>query len=350
MVHVSASREYDILIGAGLLSRVGGLMAERFRPCRVAILTDDVVDGLFGGAVRASLEDAGFDTVKFAFPNGEGSKNLNTLGEMLEFMARSGLSRGDMALALGGGVPGDMAGFAASVYARGIRFVQAPTTLIAAVDSSVGGKTAVNLKAGKNLAGVFAQPSLVVCDTGTLARLPARLLAEGAADVIKYGVLADRALFETMRRGGLAARIDDIVTECVTIKRDFVAEDEVDTGRRQLLNLGHTLGHAVEQRSGYTIPHGCGVAIGMMLIARAAQKLGCLKEDIVPPLREALLANGLPVECPYAADELLDAALLDKKRRGDVITLVVPERIGQCALVETPISELRRWIEAGVGA
>ncbi|MBQ8952741.1 MAG: 3-dehydroquinate synthase, partial [Clostridia bacterium] len=300
-VHVNASREYDILIGRGLIGRTGQLMAERFKPCRVAVMTDDRVDALYGEAVCASLEEAGFSPVKFAFPNGEASKNLETLGDMLEFMAREKLSRGDMAMALGGGVVGDMAGFAASVYARGIRFVQVPTTLLAAVDSSVGGKTAVNLKAGKNLAGVFAQPSLVICDTAVLSALPEALLSDGAAEIIKYGVLADRALFDTMRAGGLTANMDDIVTECVTIKRNIVAEDEFDTGWRQLLNLGHTLGHAVEQRSGYRITHGHGVAIGMALITRAAGQLGYLREDFTAALHQALAVNGLLTACPYPA-------------------------------------------------
>ena len=174
------------------------------------------------------------------------------------------------------------------------------------------------------------------------------MLSEGAAEIIKYGILADRALFDLMRAGGLKAHVDEIVTECVSIKRDIVSEDEFDTGRRQLLNLGHTLGHAVEQRSGYTISHGCGVAIGMVLIVRAAKKLGYLKEDFEEALRGTLTANGLPTECPYAAEELLSAAMLDKKRRGGVITLIVPEEIGRCALVEVPAEELGKWIEAGV--
>ena len=345
-VQVRASKTYDILIGGGLIDQVGSLMKERFAPCRAAVLTDDRVDSLFGARVIASLKESGFDPVKFAFKNGEGSKNIAVLSDMLEFLAENRLSRGDMVVALGGGVPGDMAGFAAAIYARGIRFVQVPTTLLAAVDSSVGGKTAVNLRAGKNLVGAFAQPSLVVCDTDVLLALPDQLMSDGAAEIIKYGLLADASLFELMRRGELRGHIAQIVTECVKIKRDIVSEDEFDTGKRQLLNLGHTLGHAVEQNSGYTISHGCGVAIGMTLIARAAFRMG-VSEDILPPLCEALRANGLPDVCPYPAERLLETAMLDKKRRGGVITLVVPEKIGRCRLMDIPLGELADWIKAG---
>ena len=350
-VRVTASRSYDIMIGGGLISRVGALMAERFDRCRACVLTDDTVEALYGETVTRSLAGAGFEPCVFAFPHGEASKTLSTLSDMLEYMAGSCLTRADMVVALGGGVAGDMAGFAAAVYARGIRFVQVPTTLLAAVDSSVGGKTAVDLRAGKNMAGVFAQPSLVVCDTDVLAALPQALFSDGAAEIVKYGVLSDPGLFETLRRGELRAKLDSVVKTCVTIKRDVVARDEFDTGERQCLNLGHTLGHAVEKLSGYTVSHGRAVAMGMAAIARAAAAKGWLADDrALEALREALRVNGLPDSCPYGAAALEQAALLDKKRAGDAITLVVPRAIGRCELVRVPVSELRSWIEAGVGA
>ena len=350
-VRVSASRSYDILIGEGLMGDVGAQMAARFKSCRVCVIADDTVAALYAGGVTASLRAAGFDVSLFTFPHGEAQKTLLTLSDMLEFMAGERLSRTDMVLALGGGVVGDMAGFAASVYARGIRFVQVPTTLLAAVDSSVGGKTAVNLRAGKNMAGVFAQPSLVVCDTGVIRALPKALLPDGAAEIIKYGLLSDPELFGWMRRGELMERLDEIVARCVTIKRDIVNEDEFDTGLRQTLNLGHTLGHAVEKCSGFTISHGRGVAIGMALIARAAAKKGYLADGaVIGALREALEANELPSSSPYGADELYDAALLDKKRASGAITLVVPREVGRCDLVKVPLDELKGWIDAGVTA
>ena len=343
-VHVKASREYDILIGRGLLSEAGRWIKEAVKPCAAALITDDTVDGLYGAAAEKSLAENGFTVHKFVFAHGEQSKNLMTLGEILEFMAEHQLTRGDIVVALGGGVTGDMAGFAAAVYARGIRFVQIPTTLLAAVDSSVGGKTAIDLKAAKNMAGAFCQPSQVLIDCEILEKLPEELIADGAAEIIKYGVLADGALFEMMRRGGLMENLEEIVEKCVTIKRDVVAEDEFDTGARQCLNLGHTLGHAVEKKSDFTLSHGKSVSVGMMLIAQAAWKKGYSKENIAPMIGEAAKTYGLPTATEYPAEELAKIALVDKKRRGGEITLVVPIEIGQYELVKVPVGELIEWI------
>ncbi len=342
-VEVRASRNYDILIGRDLMAHCGELTANVIKPCTAALITDDVVDALYAQKVKASLEDAGFAVHKFVFPNGARSKNWQTLGEILEFMAENQLTRGDIVVALGGGVAGDMAGFAAAVYARGIRFIQIPTTLLAAVDSSVGGKTAVDLNAAKNMAGAFCQPSLVLIDCDVLEKLPQELIADGAAEIIKYGILADAALFDMMRRGELTEHLEEIVETCVTIKRDVVAEDEFDTGRRQLLNLGHTLGHAVEKNSDFTLSHGKGVAVGMMLIAKAAWKKGYCESDITDVLRQALAAYALPDSTVYTPEQLASVALVDKKRRGNEITLIVPKKIGECELVKVPVSELVEW-------
>ncbi len=342
-VEVHASKNYDILIGRDLLKDAGRYIAEVTGVCTAALVTDDIVNALYADTVQKSLENAGFAVHKFVFANGEQSKNLHTLGDMLEYMAEHQLTRSDIVVALGGGVTGDMAGFAAAVYARGIRFVQIPTTLLAAVDSSVGGKTAVDLKAAKNMAGAFCQPSLVLIDCGVMEKLNADLLGDGAAEIIKYGILADKALFETMRCGGLIENMENIIERCVTIKRDVVSEDEFDTGTRQLLNLGHTLGHAVEKNSNFTITHGKGVSIGMMLIARAAWKKGYSKTDLTEEIAQAARAYALPTENPYRSDQLAAVAMVDKKRRGGQITLVVPECIGKCSLVKVPVSEMVEW-------
>lgn len=342
-VEVRASRNYDILIGRGLLREAGERMKEAIAPCAAALITDDIVDSLYGETTTKALEDAGFEVHKFVFPNGEQSKNLQVLGEILEYMAEEKMTRGDVVVALGGGVTGDMAGFAAAVYARGIRFVQIPTTLLAAVDSSVGGKTAVDLRAAKNMAGAFCQPSMVLIDCDVLDKLSDELMGDGAAEIIKYGVLADEALFEKMRRGELRAHLEEIVERCVSIKRDVVAEDEFDTGVRQLLNFGHTLGHAVEKSSGFTLTHGRSVAVGMTLIARAAWKNGYTEVDLTPVIKEAVRAYGLPTETDYPPEQLVDVAMVDKKRRGNEITLVVPRKIGRCELIRTPVDELIEW-------
>ena len=338
-VHIDASTKYDILIGGGLIDRSGELSARVVKPCKCVIVADDTVDELYGDRAQVSFSYAGFDVRRFTFPAGEGSKHLGTLSDLLETMARERVTRSDVVVALGGGVTGDMAGFAAAVYARGIRFIQIPTTLLAAVDSSVGGKTAVDLKAGKNLAGAFHQPSLVITDTDVIRALPAEQLACGAAEVIKYGVLYDEALFSMLENGDWFNDMDGIIEKCVQWKRDVVAGDEFDTGARAFLNLGHTFGHAIEQCSRLTVSHGQGVAIGMLMAASAA---GCADEMILR-LANCVAANGLKTHCDYPADTLAAAALSDKKRSGGSITLVLPERIGKCYLKKVPVSELPEW-------
>ena len=340
-VHINASTEYDVLIGEGLIDHAGELTKKAIKPCKAAIISDDTVDELYGDRVQISFNYSGFDTVRYSFPAGEASKRVETLSEILEFLAEQRLTRADIVVALGGGVTGDMAGFAAAVYARGIRFVQIPTTLLSAVDSSVGGKTAVDLRAGKNLAGAFHQPSLVVTDTDVIRELPEDQLACGAAEVIKYGVLYDEGLFSRLEQGDWHDDMDAVIEQCVQWKRDVVAEDEFDTGSRAFLNLGHTFGHAIEKCSGLTITHGQGVAVGMLMAAASA---GC-DDAMVLRLANCLRANGLSTHCPYDADRLAEAALSDKKRAGDSITLVLPERIGKCCLKKIPVSELKGYFE-----
>ena len=335
-VHITASTEYDVLIGRGLLDRAGALAAAVVKPCRTVIVADDTVDALCGDRAEAALGAADFETSRWTFPAGEGSKHMDTLSDLLEALAERGLTRADLIVALGGGVTGDMAGFAAAVYCRGMRFIQVPTTLLAAVDSSVGGKTAVDLKAGKNLAGAFHQPSLVICDTDLIRALPPEQLACGAAEVIKYGVLYDAALFERLEGGDWFGDMDAVIGRCVALKRDVVARDEFDTGERAFLNLGHTFGHAIEQCSHLSVTHGQGVAIGMLMAACAA---GCPDETVLR-LARCVSANGLRTHCEYPAGALAEAALHDKKRAGGSITLVLPERIGKCFLRKVPVTEL----------
>ncbi len=341
-VRVQASTAYDVLIGPGLLDQAGPLIRQVVKPCRAAVITDDVVRELYGLRVCESLKQAGFEPALWAFPNGEQRKNLATLAEALEWMGRLGLSRSDLVVALGGGVPGDLAGFAAAVYGRGMRFIQIPTTLLAAVDSSVGGKTAVDLAAGKNLAGAFHQPEMVICDTGVIRALPPALVSDGAAEMLKYGMLCDAELFDSLKNGAWKERLEQTIARCVSIKRDFVAQDEFDHGQRQFLNLGHTFGHAIETCSGFAITHGQGVAMGLVMAARAA--------GIDPtPVIDACRACGLPFQSPYPAEMLAEAALSDKKRRGEKITLVLPERIGTCVLKTIAVAELPAWFARGTG-
>lgn len=345
-IHISASTDYDVLIGEGLLDKSGELTRKVVKPCKCLLVSDDTVDELYGDRAQISFTYSGFDVTRFAFPAGEASKNLDTLRELLMAMGEAGLSRSDLVVALGGGVTGDMAGFAAAIYARGIPFVQIPTTLLAAVDSSVGGKTAVDMPFGKNMVGAFHQPCLVLTDTDVLRELPPEQLSNGAAEAIKCGVLNDETLLTLLEGGDWQDQIDEVVARCVTYKRDVVAGDEFDTGNRAFLNLGHTFGHAIEVCSRLTVLHGQAVGVGTLMAAAAAD----CPEAMLRRLHDCLKANGLPTRCDYDAQALAAAALSDKKRAGSAITLVLPEAIGKCRLEKRPVSDLRALFEKALDA
>lgn len=344
-VIVRASTEYAILIGRGLLAQAGSEIAKRIRPCKAAVITDTTVEKLYAEQVERSLLEAGFSICRFAFPAGEGSKHIGTLSDILEFLAEEEVTRQDIIVALGGGVTGDMAGFAAAVYQRGIRFVQVPTTFLAAVDSSVGGKTAIDLKAGKNMAGAFYQPHLVLCDVDMLDTLPEETFSDGIAETLKYGVIGDADLFEKTASGDFRKNLEEIIETCVKMKRDIVMEDEFDTGLRQLLNLGHTLGHAIEKKSGFTLTHGHAVAIGMHLIAKAAEEKGLAEAGLAEKIKAALEKNHLPVSTIYTAEEITEGVLKDKKRRGGEISFVFPAKIGHCEIVKIPVDEVTELVK-----
>ena len=346
-IKVNASTSYDIIIGNGILSELGEYCKSAVGVCRACVVTDDNVEPLYFDKARISLEKVGFSVIKFTIPHGEASKSTASLVSLLEFMAESRMTRSDIMIALGGGVVGDLCGFAAAIYLRGIKFVQVPTTLLAAVDSSVGGKTAVDLVAGKNLAGAFHQPSLVVCDYATLSTLAPSVFSDGCAEVIKYGVINDRALFNRLK-SGIKNDLENIIAECVLNKARVVEGDEFDRGQRQLLNLGHTVGHAIELCSDLKISHGSAVAIGMVIVMRASINKGICAPEELDELIEMLTAEGLPVSCDFSAKELAEAALGDKKRMGDSISLVVPYSIGDSRLLKISINELENFISKGL--
>lgn len=339
-VTVKTSATYEVLIGSGLLQKAGEAVKKVISPCKAAIVTDSTVVHLYEETVRKSLTEAGFSVCTFVFPAGEASKNMHTLSHLLEFLAKEEMTRTDMIVALGGGVTGDLAGFGAAVYLRGIPFVQIPTTFLAAIDSSVGGKTAVDLEAGKNLAGAFYQPKLVLCDTDVLQTLPEVVFADGIAEALKYGVLGDAALFEKIAGGDFRQDLEEIIETCVSMKRDVVEEDEFDTGKRQLLNLGHTFGHAIEQKSHFQMTHGHAVAIGMHLIAKAAEAKGIAEKGTAAAIAKALEQNQLPKETEFSPAEVAEGTLRDKKRRGGTISFVFPKKIGACEIVKIPVEEV----------
>lgn len=347
-VEVSTAPAYQVLAGEGLLEECGSRIAQVHPPCLAALVTDDRVEGLYSQTVTASLAGAGFQVVKFVLPHGEENKNLEQYGRLLAFLAEQGVTRSDLIVTLGGGVVGDLGGFAAATYQRGMDFVQLPTTLLAQVDASVGGKTAVDLPQGKNLVGAFHQPRLVLCDTRTLDTLPPEILADGMAEAIKCGMIADGQLLRRLGEQGLGDCPEEIVAQCIQIKAKAVERDERDLGERQKLNFGHTVAHGVERYSRYTISHGRAVAMGMAVITRACVKRGLVEAETAQELERALTRNGLPVQCPVPAGELARAAAADKKRRGDRLTLVLPSRTGACRLESTPLDGLEDFFRDGL--
>lgn len=349
-IEVQASRCYTVRIAAGALSRAGECVREVTKAETAVVVTDDIVNALYGDRVMGSLQAEGFRTLRFVFPNGEASKNLTVFGRLLEFLAENHVTRSDCIVALGGGVVGDLAGFAAAVYQRGIDFVQVPTTLLACVDSSVGGKTAVDLTAGKNLAGAFYQPKAVLCDYETLSTLPDAVFADGMAEVIKYGAAFDRDFFDFLKSYDAHENLEMVIARCVEIKRDIVAEDETDRGRRGLLNFGHTLGHAIEGCSHFAVSHGSAVGIGMVLLSRAAYRCGLTKADCSDEIAALLRQYGLPTVTDFSAQDLCEKALSDKKRSGSHITLVIPETLGHCVLHTVETEALLPIIQKGLDA
>lgn len=347
-VHVNASRSYDVLIGAGLLNTLGHHVSAISKAKKVCIVSETNVWPLYGERAKSSLTSAGLDVTEFIFPAGEQSKNAAVYVQLLNALAERQLTRTDLIVALGGGVVGDLAGFAAATYLRGISFIQVPTTLLAAVDSSVGGKTAIDLPAGKNLAGAFYQPTLVLCDTNCLNSLPEDVFRDGCAEVIKYGVLYDPELFAHLTENGPGFDREMVITRCVELKRDVVAEDEFDTGARMKLNLGHTIGHGVEAQSHFEISHGKGVAIGMAIVSRAGAACGICDTKTKDAILTILDKFQLPTSCDYSAESLYRAALSDKKRSGGLVNLIIPEQIGFCRIEPTPVENIQSFIEAGL--
>ena len=347
-IHVTASREYDVVVGAGLLGECGRLIAAAVPGAEKAVVyTDTTVFPLYAGRVTESLRAAGFTVLQDYFLAGEGSKTLRNWERILRFFTENRVSRSDVVVALGGGVVGDMVGFAAACYQRGVRLVQIPTTLLAAVDSSVGGKTAVDLPAGKNLIGAFWQPSLVICDTDTLQTLPDAVRRDGCAEIIKYGVLDGETLFSKLEKSLPDEIPEDILARCVEIKRDIVAADEFDTGARHLLNLGHTAAHAAELLSDYSLSHGSAVAMGLCSMARACAVRGLCAEEDAARIEALIKKCGLPTELPYPAEALAKAALSDKKRAGSTLPVITVEELGRCAVQKIGASDYAGWLRQG---
>lgn len=347
-VRVSASKEYTVHIGSGILDTIGDRIKEIKRLCRVVLISDDTVFSLYGDRIKKSFESSGYQVIEYVFPHGEEAKSLENFGKILEFCAENSITRTDLFVALGGGVTGDLTGFVSSAYLRGVDFVQIPTTVLAMVDSSVGGKTGINLNAGKNLCGAFCQPIGVFADCDTLNTLPEETFNEGCAEIIKYGMILDSDFLAFLSENNIRENIEYVIKRCVELKRDVVNRDEFEKGERKLLNFGHTIGHAVEKCSNLTISHGNAVAIGMVIATKGAYELGMSEEDYSDILIPILKKNNLPISCEFSAQELYKASLSDKKRSLDTMSLIVPEEYGLCKIMKLPVEDLLNFIEKGM--
>ena len=344
-ITVNTSKSYDILLGDRLRESIPEIIRPFCPTKKVLMIPDDTVDALYGGDIKGDLCRAGFEVEKFVFKNGESSKNINVLSQILEFAAEKGFKRNDLFIALGGGVVGDMAGLAAALYMRGVSIIQVPTTLLSAVDSSVGGKTAIDLKAGKNLCGAFKQPRLVVIDTDIIKNLPEDVFLCGMGEVIKCGIIKELPVFEFIENDLVKDKIEQIITDCLLLKKEIVEEDEFDSkGIRNILNVGHTIGHSIELLSNYSIPHGTAVAKGLVMEARLSEKLGICPKDRADIIEKTVKKAGFDITVPYKKEEISKACLLDKKNKDSRIVFLLPEKSGKCREVALTLCELNKYL------
>ncbi len=346
-VTVNASTSYEIFIDKGILDSAGDLISQVIKKGKALVVTDDNADRFYGGRVMKSLSDAGIEAMKFVFPHGEASKNHSTLLNIYEFMAVNGYTRSDFIVALGGGVVGDTAGYAAATYMRGIDFVQIPTTVVSQADSSVGGKTAVNINGGKNIVGLFHQPRLVICDTDTLDTLTPEFFSDGMAEVVKHGMIKSAELFDILSNKDIKENIVDIMKRNVTIKGQVVENDEREKGERMLLNFGHTLAHALEKYYNFTgLTHGCAVAIGMSTFTHIAERRGMCKAGVADKLDALLEKCGLPLTDNAPLHELYTLSLRDKKHLANGMNIVICSDIGQSEVVKMSVEEYAEFLKS----
>ncbi|MER0123020.1 3-dehydroquinate synthase [Streptococcus sp. ZJ93] len=343
---------YTLFIERGSLAKAGEWVSQVWPTQKITIITDNHVGGLYADTVKTSLEEAGFEVLVFEFLEGEARKNLETVQLAYEFLVTNSMTRSDGIIALGGGVVGDLAGFVAATYMRGIHFLQIPTSLTAQVDSSIGGKTGVNTPHAKNMVGAFYQPDGVLIDPNTLQTLGDRELIEGMGEVIKYGLIADVELWQELDEmdGSVASILEhaeSLIYHSCDVKRKIVVEDELDNGVRLYLNFGHTIGHAIEATAGYgEVMHGEAVAIGMVQLAHVAEQKGLMPAGITQQIRSMCQKFGLPVSYePWNTYKLYAALTHDKKARGKSIkTIIVPE-IGKAAIHQIPIEEIKEYLD-----
>lgn len=346
-IQVNTANPYEVAIVDNQLFWFGSYLKSIHKPCKTFIITDDNVASLYLDIVRHSLVSAGFNVSNFVFNSGEQNKTMNTYLEIIKSVAQNRLNREDIIIGLGGGVVGDIAGFVASTYMRGISFVQAPTTLLSGIDASIGGKTGVDLAEGKNLIGTFHQPKAVFFDTFTLNTLPKSEILNGLGEGVKYAVLMGGEVFDIMEKGVDETNFLRFVELCVRYKIGIVEKDEKESGIRRLLNLGHTIGHAIEKLSNYSIQHGVAVVKGISIIAQASFKNGKLDKSELDRLVSLIKNLGFDLTCPYNTKMLMSAIVVDKKMGlNNSINIIDILALGNCCTAKLTLNELKDYIYA----
>lgn len=342
---VSLGIQYSVIIGHDLIANLGSILRKVSDAKTIFIVSDDTVDTLYGCALESTLKSGGYTVHRSTFPHGEKSKNIFQLSEILEQMSELDIKRNDLVITFGGGVTGDLGGLAAALYMRGIAYVQVPTTLLSAVDASVGGKTAINLRNGKNMAGVFWQPKLVLCDCDIIGSLPNEIFCNGMSEVIKHGVIKDSLLLDMIEKNDVREVLLDVIEMNVKIKSAFVTNDEFDRGERQKLNFGHTFGHAIEKASNFTISHGHAVGIGMIFEAKLGEYLHLSDDRISSRIVTLLRKYSIFTRFEYNAKELIQFMRSDKKNDSNKITFIIPRKYGNCTIEKVDINTIERFVE-----
>jgi len=344
------NNQYEILIKSGIINSIGEEISKIYEGNEIALITDENVDEFYGDIVKKSLEDNDFKVLKVVLNPGEGSKSIESLMKLYNELLDFKLNRGNLIIALGGGVIGDLAGFCAATLLRGIPFVQVPTSLLAQIDSSIGGKVAIDLPSGKNLIGNFYHPRAVYIDPQVLKTLEKRYVNDGLGEAIKYGLIKDKELFEKFESiesyEALFEYIEDIIYKCCSIKKQVVEQDEKDKGERMILNFGHTIGHAIEKLENYKgVSHGEAVAIGMYSIALRCEELNICKDGVANRIKSLLYKFNLPYDFQVKTrEDIIDAISVDKKTIGDFINLILIEDIGKVFIHKVTHEELEKFI------
>lgn len=344
-IFVKTNNPYEIMVQKGIFKNCSEIIADFFNSRNAVIVTDESVYRIYGKILEDKLLNEGFKLGVFILKDGEQSKNLDNLALLYEFLSKCQITRSDFIIVLGGGVVGDLAGFAAASFLRGISFTQIPTTLVAQVDSSIGGKTAINIKSGKNLVGAFHQPSLVICDPDLLSTLSSKTFCDGMGEVIKYAVAFSESLFAKLSKNNIYDILEEVIFDCIIYKKNIVENDEHDFGNRMKLNLGHTIGHAIEKYNNYkNITHGQAVSMGIAYIMQQGEKLGITRKNETEKLKKVLEKFNLPTTVDISYEDIFYNSLSDKKRRENNITIVTVSKIGKSHLLTLNLDEYKNFL------